>query len=316
LTRDASEGLVTIPDTSRDLSELDGRLETRIEEHKKQIPWTRYYRAAAVLIVLVLLSYVVYQFIESDFFRKGEVAMVAKEEKSDSVYLQPSVEPARGDSAWVHQPSGPYVNLPLAAVTPESEYEVSQSDSAQARITTGITLSYEETAAVGETAVADAGMGEADVIPDEEQPVEEEITELISMDDSDKEKKSEAIQSISGAAGREGGEVAARSMPAVSGAAGPAPVNGFPAFETYLKNNLRYPETARSSQVEGVVTVEFFVNTDSTLQQLTIIKGLGSGCDEEALRLIREGPKWRPEIRNGTPARSKTTVTVNFAIEE
>lgn len=72
------------------------------------------------------------------------------------------------------------------------------------------------------------------------------------------------------------------------------PLNGFAAFRRYVKDSLRYPPQARAHQVGGTVRLSFLVMPDSTIQQITVIKGLGYGTDQEARRLLREGPAWYP----------------------
>jgi len=96
----------------------------------------------------------------------------------------------------------------------------------------------------------------------------------------------------------------------------PLPVKGYSDFRTYMRSNLRYPEAARKNKIEGNVRVEFWVNADSTLSDFTIRKSLGYGCDEEAIRLIKEGPAWKPGLQNNAPARQRFIVIVPFKLKE
>ncbi len=77
------------------------------------------------------------------------------------------------------------------------------------------------------------------------------------------------------------------------------PEGGLKAYGNYLQQNINYPLEATKNNIQGIVNVQFLVNTDSTLSDFRIINGLGYGCDEEALRIIQEGPKWHPETING-----------------
>ncbi|GAB3896621.1 carboxypeptidase-like regulatory domain-containing protein [Larkinella knui] len=77
----------------------------------------------------------------------------------------------------------------------------------------------------------------------------------------------------------------------------PPPAN----FNTYLEQNRRIPPEAKEKGISGTVRVRFQVATDGTVSQFSIVKPLGYGCDEEAIRLIREGPRWNPAFRNGQP---------------
>jgi protein TonB len=96
----------------------------------------------------------------------------------------------------------------------------------------------------------------------------------------------------------------------------PQPVGGFERYQIYLEDSLRYPESALNSQVEGSVIVSFTVDADSIPHQLSVIKSLGYGCDEEALRLIREGPRWIPAISAGKILESEMKIPVNFKLPE
>ncbi|QOI96451.1 MAG: TonB family protein [Flammeovirgaceae bacterium] len=84
------------------------------------------------------------------------------------------------------------------------------------------------------------------------------------------------------------------------------------AFKQYLEKNLQYPREALDKKVEGRVTIEFFVETNGALSGFTVIRGIGAGCDEEVIRLVREGPKWEPTRRDGVPVRDKARVRLKF----
>jgi len=90
------------------------------------------------------------------------------------------------------------------------------------------------------------------------------------------------------------------------------PETGNRAFKQYLEKNIQYPEEAKINKVQGRVTVEFYVETDGDLAEFTVIKGIGSGCDEELIRLIKEGPKWIPTKKDNAPIRDKARVRLKF----
>lgn len=77
----------------------------------------------------------------------------------------------------------------------------------------------------------------------------------------------------------------------------PVPVNGEAAYERYLKSNTRNP-----NNVKGTVKVSFVVMPDGSLQDFRIKNHLSKECDEEAIRLIKEGPAWKPSS-DGKPTR-------------
>jgi protein TonB len=82
----------------------------------------------------------------------------------------------------------------------------------------------------------------------------------------------------------------------------------------YLRKNTRYPETAIKAGVQGVVMVVFIVELDGSLSSLEVNKGIGGGCDEEALRVTRAMPKWEPGKRAGRAVRVMVRMPIVFRI--
>ncbi|MXV14700.1 carboxypeptidase-like regulatory domain-containing protein [Hufsiella ginkgonis] len=95
------------------------------------------------------------------------------------------------------------------------------------------------------------------------------------------------------------------SISGISGPAAPAP--GGASYEKYLRENLRKP--AGQDRVTGNVRVEFLVGNNGDLSGFKIIRGLTDACNAEAIRLIKEGPRWNP-AGSGKP--ETVTVTVKF----
>jgi len=94
----------------------------------------------------------------------------------------------------------------------------------------------------------------------------------------------------------------------------PEPVGGLKAFYDYVNVNLKYPEEAKTKKIEGRVHVTFVVETDGSLSNVKVSKGLGSGCDEEATRLIKSAPKWTPGKQGGSPVRVEITRPITFKL--
>ena len=94
------------------------------------------------------------------------------------------------------------------------------------------------------------------------------------------------------------------------------PSGGYGSFNQYIAGNLQYPASARENGVEGQVPVEFLVEEDGTLSNFTVKKPLGFGCDKEAIRLIKDGPQWKPATEDGKSVSKTVTVTINFKLEE
>lgn len=94
----------------------------------------------------------------------------------------------------------------------------------------------------------------------------------------------------------------------------PAPAGGYDAFYGFLRNNLRYPEQARRMGVEGTVYVEFVVDKDGALTELKVLRGIGSGCDEEALRILKNAPAWKPGLQRGRPVKVRMSLPISFKL--
>ncbi|MEN7549731.1 TonB family protein [Rapidithrix thailandica] len=92
------------------------------------------------------------------------------------------------------------------------------------------------------------------------------------------------------------------------------PSGGFNGYKRYLKAHLRYPEEALKEKVEGIVKVRFTVLPDGNISDAKIHSGLGYGCDEEALRLIEEGPSWIPAQEGGQSVSQEVTLRVRFKL--
>ena len=91
-------------------------------------------------------------------------------------------------------------------------------------------------------------------------------------------------------------------------------VGGNEAFFAWIEKNQKYPLLARQRKIEGKVIVEFVVQTDGRLTDARLVKRLGSGLDEEALRLIKTAPLWEPASFNGKPIKQKMVLPVLFQL--
>ncbi|MEQ8880007.1 MAG: TonB family protein, partial [Cyclobacteriaceae bacterium] len=92
----------------------------------------------------------------------------------------------------------------------------------------------------------------------------------------------------------------------------PEPANGRNAFRQYVNNSLQYPEAARSQQIEGVVVLKVTVSSDGSVNNIEVKKSLSASCDQEAVRLIEEGPQWTPATYNGDPVEGSVRVRIIF----
>ncbi|UKN02152.1 energy transducer TonB [Paracrocinitomix mangrovi] len=91
-------------------------------------------------------------------------------------------------------------------------------------------------------------------------------------------------------------------------------VGGQEAMLKYFDQNLQYPETAKASNVEGMVHYTFVVNADGSISDLTLISGVNAELDAEAKRLIEEMPAWTPGKKDGQNVRTLMRLPVDFKL--
>lgn len=94
----------------------------------------------------------------------------------------------------------------------------------------------------------------------------------------------------------------------------PTPIGGMEAWQRHLSENLTYPMSARMKGIQGTVLVSFIVNTDGTVEQVELVRGIGGGCDEEALRIIKISPRWSPGMIKGKAVRTRMTLPTRFML--
>lgn len=87
---------------------------------------------------------------------------------------------------------------------------------------------------------------------------------------------------------------------------------GEEALNNYLEKNIQYPKQASDNKIEGKVIVNFIVNEDGSLSNIKLVRGIGFGCDEEAIRLIQSMPKWKPGKQNGKPVKVYMNQLITF----
>jgi TonB family protein len=91
-------------------------------------------------------------------------------------------------------------------------------------------------------------------------------------------------------------------------------IGGNETFINYITQNLVYPPKAISNNIEGTVQIAFTITQDGSIIDVTVIKGIGYGCDEQVINLIRNSAKWRPGIFCGRPFSVQETVSVKFSL--
>lgn len=92
---------------------------------------------------------------------------------------------------------------------------------------------------------------------------------------------------------------------------------GSPAsYGKYIKRNLKYPEKAIRTNTQGTVEVSFTISRDGSIKNPKIVRGIGQGCDEVALKAVLNGPKWSPARFNETTVETQAIMSINFRLLE
>ncbi|WP_411274378.1 energy transducer TonB [Daejeonella sp.] len=89
---------------------------------------------------------------------------------------------------------------------------------------------------------------------------------------------------------------------------------GQEAFIKFLRRNLKYPGMAVESGIQGKVILSFVIERNGELSHIKVIRGIGSGCDEEAIRVLTKSPQWKPGIQNDQKVRVAYTLPINFSL--
>lgn len=89
---------------------------------------------------------------------------------------------------------------------------------------------------------------------------------------------------------------------------------GMAELMAYIGKNTNYPSQARRMGVEGTVYVQFVIEVDGSVSTVEIVRGIGAGCDEEATRIIKNMPKWKPGKQNGDPVKVRFVLPIKFRL--
>lgn len=90
---------------------------------------------------------------------------------------------------------------------------------------------------------------------------------------------------------------------------------GEDAMYAFLRDNIKYPQIAKETNITGKVTVTFVVEKDGSITDVRILKDIGGGCGEEAVRVVQAMPKWKPGKQNGVPVRVQFNLPILFSLE-
>ncbi len=90
---------------------------------------------------------------------------------------------------------------------------------------------------------------------------------------------------------------------------------GMNELNKYLAENIKYPQMAKESGIQGRVFVTFVVERDGRVTDVRVLRGIGGGCDEEAVRVVKNMPKWTPGKQRGKPVRVQFNLPVKFTLQ-
>lgn len=93
----------------------------------------------------------------------------------------------------------------------------------------------------------------------------------------------------------------------------------FPGGETalfkYLSNNIKYPPIAKDAGIQGTVYVTFVVDKDGKVKDVKVLRSIGGGCDEEAIRVVKNMPAWSPGKQRGKPVKVQYNLPIRFTLK-
>lgn len=136
---------------------------------------------------------------------------------------------------------------------------------------------------------------EDDIVIDVEATEETEVEEYVPIEIEEEEVVEEQIFMV------------VESMPAFPG--------GEQALNKYLYENIKYPQMAKESGIQGRVFVTFVVEKNGEVTDVRILRGIGGGCDEEAIRVVENMPKWTPGKQRGKPVRVQFNLPIKFTLQ-
>ena len=89
---------------------------------------------------------------------------------------------------------------------------------------------------------------------------------------------------------------------------------GIVKFYEFLGTNIKYPADARENKIQGNVHISFTVETDGSITDIRVEKGVYPSIDDEAVRVLKLGKKWNPGMLDGKPVRVKYNIPIKFSL--
>ncbi len=90
---------------------------------------------------------------------------------------------------------------------------------------------------------------------------------------------------------------------------------GLDSMYAYIHKNLKYPELAKEKGIEGRVFVSFIIEKDGSISNVKILRGIGGGCDEAVVEMVKNMPKWQPAKQRGKEVRCQFNLPIPIKFE-
>jgi len=132
----------------------------------------------------------------------------------------------------------------------------------------------------------------------------------LEVDAGDDNKKNEEYQEVAQEATKDVEEAEVFSV--VEDA--PMYPGGDEARMKFLRDNLKYPQLARESGIDGTVYIEFIIEVNGSISKPVIKRDIGGGCGDEALRVVKAMPKWAPGKQRGKAVRTQFVLPIKFIL--
>ncbi len=284
------------------------------------------YKVAATVSLLILASVIIFFVIN----------ILSQPGRNEQVSLN---QPEGSDSVKTDFESIPKAREDLGPITPEPEektakFEKLTEPDQKIKLETqtqGIEIPVDSDKIIDQNQFEttedyqeDVPSGVMSELPDDKTVITTEIVEELAIDQSEVTTLQKINDQITGAEITEnkklqGKEHAGRAVPALASRIeavddAPVPVIGYDRYYTYLQDSLRYPQPALDQQIEGIVGIKFIIGKDSIPRNIVITQSIGSGCDEEAIRLIRMGSKWKPRTIEGNKVEAEVKLIIKFIL--
>ena len=143
-----------------------------------------------------------------------------------------------------------------------------------------------------------------DIVEDEEEIEEELVIEDMEVDE---DTEIQQIEQVEEDVEEEKIFKIVEDMPQFPG--------GQQALMKYLAENIKYPAIARDAGIQGTVFVTFVVDENGNVGEVEVLRGIGGGADEEAKRVVRSMPKWKPGKQRGKPVKVQYNLPVRFTLK-